>query len=115
MTLFNLSQISSLPVNEVDIRSATRTDPLLETVLRYTKSGWPVDVAPELKPYWTRRDQLIIENNILLWVMRVIVPTSLRCKVLKDLHDGYPGINRMKQIARSYVWRSNIDNDIETT
>ena len=42
VTLFNLSQISFLPVNEADMLSITRTDPLLGTVLRYTKSGWPV-------------------------------------------------------------------------
>ena len=43
VTLFNLSQISFLPVNEADILSATRADPFFGTVLRYTKSGWPVN------------------------------------------------------------------------
>ena len=34
VTLFNLSQISFLPVNELDMVAATRTDPRLGTVLK---------------------------------------------------------------------------------
>ena len=48
VTLFNLSQISFLPVNEADMVAATRTDPLLGTVLCYSKSGWPVKCSPEM-------------------------------------------------------------------
>ena len=33
----------------------------------------------------------------------VVVPTKLRKAVLKQLHPGHPGINRMKAIARSVV------------
>ena len=45
--------------------------------------------------------------------MKVIVSTSLHSKVLKELHDGNPGMNTMKQIASSHVWWPNINKDIE--
>lgn len=32
---------------------------------------------------------------------------------MKEIHEGHPGIVKMKQIARNYVWWENIDRDLE--
>ena len=34
-------------------------------------------------------------------------------KVLKELHQGHPGISRMKSLAHSFTWWPNIDKDLE--
>ena len=34
---------------------------------------------------------------------------------MADLHDGHPGICRMKQLARCYVWWPNMDQELEQT
>ena len=44
-----------------------------------------------------------IEEGCLFWGMRVIIPTKLQNRLLKELHNGHPGISRMKSIARSYM------------
>ena len=41
------------------------------------------------------------------------VPPSLRQTILTELHEGHPGITRMKSIARSHVWWPKIDQEIE--
>ena len=46
------------------------------------------------------------------WVM---IPIKLRRAVLKQLHSGYSGINRIKAISCSIVYWPNIDSDIEKT
>ncbi|CAH8643202.1 unnamed protein product, partial [Schistosoma guineensis] len=43
---------------------------------------------------------------------RVVIPTTLRSKVLRQFHSGHPGINRMKSIARSYAYWPNMDKQI---
>ena len=66
-----------------------------------------------MKPYHTRRTELTIEANCLLWGRKVIVPEKLQRQVLEELHTGYPGVVRMKSIARLHVWWPGIDKRIE--
>ena len=48
---------------------------------------------------------------ILMSGSRVVVPTSLRSKVLKTLHFCHPGIVRMKALARQHVYWPGIDSE----
>ena len=113
-TLFNVAQISMLPpVTSDAIQIATRTDPILGKVLRYTQNGWPLNFPSELKPYWTRHEALTVEQNVLMWGIRVIVPKRLQNQVLQEIHTSHPGVARMKAIARSYIWWPGLDAQLE--
>ena len=52
-------------------------------------------------------------NGILMYGERVVIPTVLTKKILKDFHTGHLGINRMKALMRSYVYWPSMDKDIE--
>jgi hypothetical protein len=60
-------------------------------------------------------DELSIQDGCVMWGDRVIIPQAGREKVLKILHDGHPGILRMKRIARGVVWWPKIDTAMEKT
>ena len=100
--VFTVAQLDSLPVTAEQLGQATRTDPILSEVCRFTKSGWPHQVKECLKPYWYRWNKITVEGDCLMWGIRVIVPKKLQ-DMLNELHHDHQGIARMKANARSYV------------
>ena len=52
--MFNVSQISALPITCQDIQRASCTDRLLSQIYNYVKKGWPRNVNEELKPYFLK-------------------------------------------------------------
>ena len=45
---------------------------------------------------------------------RAIIPISFQKPILKMLHNGHPGVKRMKSLARTYVYWPMLDTEIES-
>ena len=112
-TVFNLTQLASLPMTAKEVAAATRSDTLLRKLLRYLQRGWPSEVDNRLLPFVRRKESLSVEEDCILWGYRVIIPMKLQERVMAELHDSHPGVVRMKALARSHVWWPNIDREIE--
>ena len=111
MTVF---QLEVLPVTAEVIRAETAGDVVLSKVLTYLQSGkWPDDIPGYLRAYYLKRHELSLENGIILWGLRVVIPKNLEKTILKELHEQHPGIVRMKGLARIHAWSPGIDSCIE--
>ena len=107
--------LSIAPQIQADLRKETLTDVGLSAVISYYKKGWPNDrnmVLPAARSYWQIRNDLFLEDGLVILEDRVVVPVSLRAKVLKSLHTAHLGIEKTKARARQTVYWPGLTNDI---
>ena len=100
------------PITTADIRTWTSKDYKLSRVLQYVQCGWLENGDSDVESYSTRRLELSSYEGCLMWGMRV-VPLPGRTAVLQELHEGHPGISKMKALARMNVWWPGMNADIE--
>ena len=107
-------QIETLPVTAAEMKIPTKNDAILFEALKYLRDDkWPEHIIQELRPYFTERNELSIENDIIMWGLRVVIPSCYRHKILFELHKNHPGMSRMKSLSRLHLWFPNIDKEIE--
>ncbi|BES98488.1 Integrase core domain [Nesidiocoris tenuis] len=98
------------------LKKKVTEDKTLQFVMRCIRDGWPPkrSLANEFWAYYEKREELSYEEDVLLWHGRIIVPQSLQQDVLADLHEGHPGEEAMKSIAKLQVWWPQIDHASES-
>ena len=111
-TILLLETLQSSSVDAKQIQLWTDRDPILSNARRCVQHGWQRPDNEQMKPYEQIKDELSVLGRCLLWRECVIIPKIGCDKVLKVLHDGHPGITKMKQLARSFVWWLGIDKDL---
>lgn len=102
-----------IPINVSKVALETKKDESLLKVYNFILSGWPTEVVSSLKPYLSRQNELSIIEDVIMWGNRVVVPDSLKLRLLEELHSAHMGVVKMKSIARSYIWWPALNEDIE--
>ena len=98
------------------LRKATQEDPMLSEVIECVLNGFPTSkrhMSLEARQFWDFRDELAIEDGILLKGNQVCVPSTLHQPFLNDIHKGHLGITRCQQRARSTLYWPNMSKQIE--
>ena len=66
-----------------------------------------------MKEFWSIKDHLSIEDDLIVYGCRLLIPSSLRPTTLSRLHEAHQGISRSQARARLTSYWPNIDQDIE--
>ena len=95
-TVLALSELSESPISVDQVRTWTRRDPFyFLKVLHFLWNGWPNDsevVDPLVKPFVARKLKLSVQDNVILWGTRVVIPSSGQELPLQELHACHPGM-----------------------
>ncbi len=58
-------------------------------------------------------DLSVSDNGLLLKNHRIVIPHSLRNRIVDIAHDGHMGISKTKALIREHIWFPNIDKIVE--
>ena len=112
-------KVLSLHIQPVDANilcQESQKDPVISTVMRYVREGWPSknsETNDKVNKFRKLSDSLSTCHRCLIHGSRVVIPQSLQSKVLDLLHLGHFGMERIKQLARTAVYWPGIDAAIE--
>lgn len=111
----NFVQFSEQKVK--DIKRETMSDPELSSLMEIIIDGWPEkrrSVPKPIQKYWAFRDELSIENGIIIKGDRLVIPQSMQSEILDKIHVGHQGIIKSQLRAKTCVFWNNINKDIES-
>ncbi|RXN21973.1 Transposon Ty3-G Gag-Pol poly [Labeo rohita] len=112
--VMSVRHISSSRLNE--LQTHTAQDPVLQRLCNILKSGWPSSQSKlpvEIRKYFPFRDELTVDEDIIMKGQKVVVPESLRSEYVTIIHRGHPGLEATKRRARGIVFWPSLNKDIE--
>ena len=102
-----------LPISISDVAKATREDRQYGKLLNAVRSGNLDEKDPDLKKFSGVYSGLHIENEVLYFGSRVVIPTVQHERLLWELHITHIGAVKMKETVRMYFWWPGITRDID--
>ena len=64
---------------------------LLKHTITYGWRQTVQELPKELQAYWTFREEMTVENGLILKATRIVIPSSMRESTLHQLHEGHLG------------------------
>lgn len=98
------------------VRAAAVQDAEYRDLREAITNGFPEhchDLPHHLRPYWGVRSQLALDDDLIVYGPRLLIPCILRRETLSRLHDCHQGMERTKRRARQTTYWPGIDRDIE--
>ena len=100
------------------IKSETAKDVELNVLRKVIYTGWPEarsEAPSPSRPYWNYRDELSIEDGLIVKGESIVIPASMTKEILEKLHAAHQGREKMKLRARSAAFWNGINKDIDQT
>ena len=111
-----INHVQFSPHRLQQLRDETDNDDEMLSLKSIIMSGWPEtrrQLATQLRPYWSFRDELTVDDGIVMKSDRIVIPLRARPQILAKLHEAHQGVEKTRLRARSCVYWVNINSDIE--
>ena len=108
------SQLNARSDSLQQLHEASQANDTL-AILKYTiQKGWPStikELPSEIQPYWTFREELTIEDGLILKGTRIVVPSMKQVEIL--IHEGHLGLTKCKLRAKETVYWPGLNDQLE--
>jgi hypothetical protein len=111
--------MTALPLTQKrneELRESTANDPIMQQLNHTIMNGWSShyrNVPPSIKEYFAHRDDLTVENGVILKGQKILVPKSLRSEYISQAHKGHIGVEATKRRARDIMFWPEMSKEIE--
>ncbi|XP_062544588.1 uncharacterized protein K02A2.6-like isoform X2 [Armigeres subalbatus] len=99
-------QMSKTARQEIVLESSR--DPEMAKLAQVIMDGWPSEknkLPDVLRKYWSFRDEMAVYEGLIFRSHQILVPRSLRNKMLKEIHRGHTGIQGcIRRAKQSLFW-----------
>ena len=98
------------------LRLSMQADDELALLKHTIMQGWPKSikqVPPVLQPFWTFREELTVDNGLILKGTRIVIPNNQCNAILKLPHEGHLGLNKCKLRAKETVYWPGLNDQLE--
>ena len=100
-----------------DIHAAAASDEVHRLLSKTILAGFPSTrhaTDPQLRDFWSVRDRLSVHNGIILMGDRLVIPKSVKQRIINGLHAAHQGVSSMMSRARQSVYWPGMDTDIRS-
>ncbi|XP_055590889.1 uncharacterized protein K02A2.6-like [Uranotaenia lowii] len=105
INLANYLSVSDHRLNKIILE--TEKDLAFQQIIQYIQNGWPtrIDQVPDSsKIYFKYRDELSHQDGIIFRCDRILVPHSLRSKLIQSCHVSHNGMEATIKLARANLF-----------
>ena len=98
------------------VQAESRSDQQMSILAKQIALGFPSEkghMPTEIAEYWDCRHSLNVVNGVVLYNDRIVVPGSLRKRVIENLHSAHQGVTSMTSRAMASVFWPGITSSIE--
>jgi hypothetical protein len=96
------------------LRAGASTDSAYAAAVSAYQNSWPANSRDEIGQYWSSRYEFHVDDGLLFFGQKVVVPVDARPAFLEALHRGHVGVSTMLRRAHS-LWWPGLANDCKTT
>lgn len=112
----SIMSLSMTNDRKVAFQKSIQNDSILEEIYKFTLLGWPTNcrlLNEKCRPFFKYRNDIFIEDELLFYNNRLIIPKDMIRSTLILLHESHLGITKTQKRAKELVFWINMNIDIE--